>query len=130
MKKSISLLALASILLSSLASAQTATAARSYVPHSSVLVYTGDLTEDCTATLGGVSQGKPIIMTASAKEKVMGIQADRNTEVQLTVSCDGASAVYKGIAGRDTRFSFTGSSAGLDSWSGYVGLVPGLKVNH
>ena len=134
MKKSFSMLALASVLLAAASGVVSSAAAQQVtpnpVPRSGLTVYTGGLTDDCTVTLGGVTQGKNIVMTATAREKVLGIQADRGSEFLLTLTCDGASGVYKGNATRDTFFSFRGSGSSAREWHGFFGPVPPLSVGH
>lgn len=130
MKKSFSMLALASVLLAAFSGAGAQQVTPNPVPRSGLTVYTGGLTDDCTVTLGGVTQGKNIVMTATAREKVLGIQADRGSEFLLTLTCDGASGVYKGNATRDTFFSFRGSGSSAREWHGFFGPVPPLSVGH
>lgn len=104
MKKSFSMLALASVLLAAFSGAASSAAAQQVtptpVPRSSLTVHTGGLTDDCTVT-----QGKNIVMTATAREKVLGIQADRVSELLLTLTCDGASGVYTRPTPRATSSS-------------------------
>lgn len=127
MKKSFSMLALASVLLAAFPAGAQRTA--SAVPHFPVFVDAGNLRNGCTATLGAVAQGKPVVMNAAAKDTFMGVQADKGSEVLLTVTCeDGASGIYKTNANDQIRFAFERGNVSPDEWLGFVGPVPALKI--
>lgn len=126
MKKSFSMLALASVLLAAFPAGAQRTA--SAVPHFPVFVDAGNLRNGCTATLGAVAQGKPVLMNAAAKDKFMGVQADKGSEIVLTLACEGASGVYKANVNQPLRFAFLPGNVSPDEWLGFVGPVPALKI--
>lgn len=127
MKKSFSMLALASVLLAAFSGAGAQRTA-SAVPHFPVFVDAGNLPEGCIATLGGTAQGKATIMNAAAKDKFMGVQADKGSEIVLTLACEGASGVYKANVNQPLRFAFVPGNVSPDEWLGFVGPVPALKI--